>query len=184
MTGVITRGAGGWFELDSMLDARNIRATLVSGCNTVAGLGRIFGMMTVNSASFTAGVDTDVEGKLEAAREALPHQSMVYVHIKAPDICAHDRNPRAKKEILESIDHALEPFLESNIVVAVASDHTTDSNTGRHTPDPVPALIRAPGAFQGDARALNFGESACRTGNLPRCDSHGFLLDFLKLQAD
>lgn len=183
-TGIITRGAGGWFELDSLLASRGIRATLVAGCNTVSGLGRIFGMTTVGSAAFTAGVDTDVQGKLEAALDALSRRRLVYVHIKAPDLFSHDFQPEGKKAFLERFDSLL-PILEgSDAAIAVAADHSTNSNTGAHTADPVPTLFHAPAEAGGreegnDCADLNFGESACRSGNRPRCSGHEFLMDIV-----
>ena len=184
VTGVITRGAGGWFELDSMLDARGVRATLVAGCNTVAGLGRIFGMMTVNSASFTAGVDTDLRGKLEAACDALRHQSLVYVHIKAPDLFAHDLQPEGKKVFLEKLDRLLPILEESGAAIAVAADHSTDSNLGAHTADPGPTLFYAPSEKDRDegraaGEKIHFGERACRAGNRSRGTGHEFLMEIV-----
>ena len=178
VTGVITRGAGGWFELDSVLDARGISAALVAGCNTVAGLARIFGLSTVRSASFTAGVDTDVQAKLSAACEALNHQSLVYVHIKATDLFSHDFQPEGKKAFIEKLDTML-PMLESSgAAIALAADHSTNSNTGAHTEDPIPSFFYAPGRAVGrPAAPINFGETACREGNAPRRIGHEFLLE-------
>ena len=61
--------------------------------------------------------------------------------------------------------------------IAVASDHTTDSNTGSHTADPVPTLFYAPeGGVPRAETPVHFGEQACREGNAPRRTSHEFLL--------
>jgi 2,3-bisphosphoglycerate-independent phosphoglycerate mutase len=69
-------------------------------------------------------------------------------------------------------------------MVALAADHTTDSNTGAHTGDPVPAFLCPPGVAPGARTAgVHFGESACRTGNLPRQSSHEFLLHTLGLMG-
>lgn len=178
--GLLVRGAGHPMVLENQVTLHSLTASVVSGCNTVQGLGRLLGFTVVKDARFTADLDTDLPAKLSTALQELERSNVVFVHVKAPDLCAHDGDSRGKKNVLESIDTALEPLLHAGVAIAVASDHTTDSNTGRHTPDPVPALIWVPGCTEGETRALNFGETACRTGTLPRSNSHRFLLRFLR----
>lgn len=175
-SGIITRGAGTWFLPSSRLGALGIRAAVVTGCNTVLGLARLFGLDTVQNPAFTAALDTDLNAKVAAALAALRDHDMVYVHVKAPDLCAHDRRPADKRDVLERLDHALEPLLAAGVVVAVSSDHTTDSNTGAHTADPVPSLLFDPSAPAARAGAsVKFGEAACRGGTMPRQRSHELL---------
>ncbi|MGD2128774.1 MAG: hypothetical protein PVJ33_00090 [Lysobacterales bacterium] len=182
--GVITRGAGAAFTLDNVVTARGIRAAVVAGCNTILGLSRIFGLDTVHEPRFTADLDTDLDGKIASALRALDDHEMVYVHVKAPDLCAHDRHPLQKRDFLERLDRAMAPLAGCGAMVALAADHTTDSNTGAHTGDPVPAFLCPPGVAPGARTAgVHFGESACRTGNLPRQSSHEFLLHTLGLMG-
>ncbi len=175
-SGVITRGAGTWFRPANRLETLGLSAAVVAGCNTVLGLARLFEFDTVEDPAFTAALDTDLEGKVAAALSALQNHDMAYVHVKASDLCAHDRNPLAKRDFLERLDRALAPLAAAGVVVALSSDHTTDSNTGAHTADPVPSLIfdplRPPAS---EAPAINFGETACREGTLPRLRSFEFL---------
>ena len=142
------------------------------------GLARMFGMDAVTRRGFTASVDTDVEGKLAAARAALAEHELVYVHIKAPDLFSHDFQPEGKKAFIERVDRALGALEGSGALLALAADHSTSSSTGAHTADPVPVLIHDPRRERtGDPVA--FGESACRAGNLPRQTGHEFLLRVL-----
>ena len=183
--GLITRGAGARFSLDNILHAHGINAAVVSGCNTVRGLGRIFGFDTVSDPRFTAALDTDLKAKVAAVQSALRDHDMVYLHVKAPDICSHDRNPLAKRDFLQRLDAALAPLLETEAIIAIAADHTTDSNSGFHTADPVPALISQPGSGQSsspvNSAPVKFGEAACRQGNMPRQLSNEFLLKLIHL---
>ena len=178
--GLITRGAGAKFSLDNILHDYGINASVVSACNTVLGLGRIFGFDTVSDPRFTAAMDTDLNAKVAAVQTALRDHDMVYLHVKAPDICSHDRNPLAKRDFLQWLDQALAPLLESEAIIAIAADHTTDSNSGFHTADPVPALISQPLSGQTSTPVkfapVNFCETACRQGNMPRQLSNEFLL--------
>jgi 2,3-bisphosphoglycerate-independent phosphoglycerate mutase len=175
-SGVITRGAGAWFSLDNLLASNGVRPVMVAGCNTVAGLARIFGMDTVRKAAFTADTHTDVRGKLEAAVDALEEHSMVFVHIKAPDLFSHDFQPVGKKDFIERVDAALETLDGVDAVFAVAADHTTSSISGAHSAEPIPALIYDPLASTGTGAAgIKFSERACRTGSMPRQNGHEFL---------
>ena len=179
VSGVITRGAGAAFELDGMLQARGVSAALVVGCNTVAGLGRVFDLHILREPGFTADQHTDVAGKLRAARRALESWPLVYVHIKAPDLFSHDFQPAAKRDFLESVDRALVELEECGAAIAVSADHTTDSNSGAHTADPVPALFCPPGADRSAPDGFTFGETACRESGVPRRDGHAFLEEIL-----
>ena len=191
-SGLITRGAGERFSLDNVLHAYGISAAVVSGCNTVLGLGRVFGFDTVSDPRFTAALDTDLNAKVAAVRSALRDHDMVYLHVKAPDICSHDRNPLAKRDFLQRLDEALAPLLEAGAIIAIAADHTTDSNSGFHTADPVPALISQPGPVQSPSPVkfapvkfalVKFGEAACRQGNMPRQLSNEFLLKLIRMMG-
>ena len=118
--GIITRGAGASFGPENLVRQRGVNAVLVAGCNTVLGLARMFGMDAVTRRGFTASVDTDVEGKLAAARAALAEHELVYVHIKAPDLFSHDFQPEGKKAFIERVDRALGVLEGSGALLALA----------------------------------------------------------------
>ena len=175
--GIITRGAGAAFEVDNVLHARGIDTAVVAGCNTVLGLARLLGFETITDPRFTAAPDTDLDAKLQAALTALDHHQLVYLHIKAPDLFSHDRDPAGKRRFLERVDRSLQGLQDHGAVIAVTADHSTDSNTGAHTDDPVPSLIHAPDTDTAADRAeVNFGETACRQGSMPRQQGSQFLL--------
>jgi 2,3-bisphosphoglycerate-independent phosphoglycerate mutase len=171
---LITRGAGMTADIGNLISGSGLTAALVSGCNTVRGLGQMFGFDSIRDPRFTATRNTDIDAKIEAAINALRDHDMVFVHLKAPDLCAHDREPLAKMEILQRFDAALAPLLEQPVIIACAADHSTDSNSGKHTSDPVPALLYTPGR-QLAVNGVKFGESACRSGNIERQSSSAFL---------
>jgi len=176
-SGVITRGAGAAFSLGNALQNRGISAAVVAGCNTVIGLARILGFEAVSDSRFTASSDTDLQAKVEAVMSALERHDFVYLHIKAPDLFAHDKNPEAKRDFLEHLDKAMSVLRDSGAVIALTADHTTDSNSGAHTSDPVPTLLYDPSSDEAkNFAAVNFGEKACRNGNMPRQRGHEFLL--------
>lgn len=179
-TGVLTRGAGEGFNLDNVLRNRGLDAAVVAGCNTVLGLARTLGFKALTDPRFTAASNTDLRAKMNAALSALEFHDLVYVHVKAPDLFAHDHQPGNKRDFLELCDEAVQALEKAGVIVALAADHSTDSNSGAHTADPVPVLLHDPDAgYAGHPPGINFGERACSNGNMPRQSSHELLLKLL-----
>ena len=182
--GVITRGAGTGLVLENVVRNHGINAAVVAGCNTVLGLSRTVGFEVKYDPRFTATADTDLLAKMDTALEALENHDLVYVHIKAPDLFSHDHQPENKRDFLELCDEALETLEQAGVMIAVAADHSTDSNTGAHTADPVPALLYAPSLPGPESHStISFGEKACSKGNMPRQSSHELLLRLLDLMV-
>jgi 2,3-bisphosphoglycerate-independent phosphoglycerate mutase len=134
----------------------------------------MFGYEVISNPSFTGGVDTDIAGKIQAALDALQRHDLVFVHFKAPDVCAHDRRPAAKRDFLERMDRAMAPLMNRKIITALAADHSTDSNTGIHTEHPVPALFYSPDHGAGLV-GMNFSERSCLSGSMNRQSGSDFL---------
>lgn len=175
--GVICRSPGRLPILKPLLQRLRMSAAVISGEETVLGLGNLFGFTLFRDAGFTALPDTDLRKKVAMTQAALREHEMVFLHIKGPDICSHDLDPAAKRQLLAKIDDAIAPLMNESLVIGITGDHSTDSNTGRHTGDPVPGLICGPQCRIDASRA--FGESACATGGLGRINSSGFLLTML-----
>jgi 2,3-bisphosphoglycerate-independent phosphoglycerate mutase len=103
------------------------------------------------------------------AADALGGFDALYVHIKGPDVPAHDGRAEDKRDVIEVIDRAffgeVLPRIDlSTTVVAVTADHATSCVRKAHTADPVPLLV-AGGPVRPDATDV-FGERASGTGSL------------------
>jgi 2,3-bisphosphoglycerate-independent phosphoglycerate mutase len=103
------------------------------------------------------------------AAEALGGYDALYVHIKGPDIPAHDGRAEDKAEVIEDIDDAffgeLLPQIDtSRTLLAVTADHSTSCLRKAHTADPVPLLVAGPRVVTDGLDA--FGERAARHGAL------------------
>jgi 2,3-bisphosphoglycerate-independent phosphoglycerate mutase len=101
------------------------------------------------------------------AAEALGGYEAVYVHIKGPDIPAHDGRATDKRDICEIIDRAffaeVLPRLDpARTVIAVTADHATSCLRKAHTADPVPLLVAGGGAAPDGTEV--FGERAAGDG--------------------
>jgi 2,3-bisphosphoglycerate-independent phosphoglycerate mutase len=103
------------------------------------------------------------------AAEALGGYDALYIHIKGPDVPAHDGRARDKRDVIADIDEAffaeLLPRIDPNrVLVAVTADHSTSCLRKAHTADPVPLLVAGPG-LSAD-RTGSFGERAAADGRL------------------
>jgi len=103
------------------------------------------------------------------AAEALGGYDALYVHIKGPDVPAHDGLAAEKRDIIEVIDRSF--FAEllartdpSELVIAVTADHATSCVRKAHTADPVPIVVCGAGV-QVDG-VTSFGERAALDGSI------------------
>jgi 2,3-bisphosphoglycerate-independent phosphoglycerate mutase len=170
---IITRSAGHLFDPANLVTHMGLSAAVVTGESTVEGLARLFGFDVLREPGFTALPDTDLSRKAELAHEALEDHDLVFLHVKGPDICAHDYDPGGKRDLLARIDQAFEELLRGDWVIGITGDHSTESHFGRHCGDPVPSLLRDPhGRID---RIDRFGEKYCMEGGLGRLSATAFL---------
>jgi 2,3-bisphosphoglycerate-independent phosphoglycerate mutase len=175
--GVITRGAGLAVTSRGVLEQLGLEATVVAGESTVLGLAALLEMESVVDDAFTGLPDTDVGAKIAAGLEALDRSDVVFVHVKAPDICSHDHDPEGKRDFLERFDGHLAGLFGRDLAIGVTGDHSSDSTTGSHSGDPVPAILCGSGSRADDVET--FGETACSKGGLGRLTSSAYVMAFL-----
>lgn len=175
--GIITRGAGMLRKVHNLVNRLGLSTALIAGEGSVIGLGKLFDFSVITDPRFTALPDTDLRAKIEAALKALEDHDMVFLHIKAPDICAHDHNPGHKQALLEQLDQLLPELTREGLLIGISGDHSTDSSTGDHCGDPVPSIIYDPLGRRDDR--TQFGETQCMHGGLGRISATSFLLTIL-----
>lgn len=102
------------------------------------------------------------------AGDALDGFEALYVHIKGPDVPAHDGRAADKRDVIAAIDRAffgeVLGGLGPSTIVAVTGDHSTSCLKKAHTADPVPLLVSG-GPVRPDG-SESFGERACAAGSL------------------
>jgi 2,3-bisphosphoglycerate-independent phosphoglycerate mutase len=103
------------------------------------------------------------------AAEALGGYDALYIHIKGPDVPAHDGRAEDKKDVIEDIDEAffgeLLPRIDTQrTLLAVTADHSTSCVRKAHTADPVPLLVAGPRVTTDGLET--FGERVARHGAL------------------
>jgi 2,3-bisphosphoglycerate-independent phosphoglycerate mutase len=132
------------------------------------GIAQVLGMGEV-----PAPTPPDPEERYAAwadlATEALHGYDAVYVHIKGPDVPAHDGRAEDKREVIDVIDRAFFgralPALDpAGVLVAVTADHATSCLRKAHTAAAVPLAVTGLGV-QADGVG-SFGERAAEDGSI------------------
>jgi 2,3-bisphosphoglycerate-independent phosphoglycerate mutase len=147
------------------------------------GIAKMLGMIPVAAPRLRIDAPFDVAveryaGWAALATEALPGFDALYVHIKGPDVPAHDGRAQDKLDVIAAIDAGffgqLLPSLDlSTTIVAVTADHSTSCVRKAHTAEPVPLVVSG-GRVRPDGSG-SFGERACSDGSLGSLRGVGIL---------
>jgi 2,3-bisphosphoglycerate-independent phosphoglycerate mutase len=130
------------------------------------GIARLTGMGIVEAPTDLAAAD-QYEAWAKLALEAIEGYDGLYIHIKGPDVPAHDGDHDAKIRSIEDIDaHFFAPLLDQldlrRNIVAVTADHSTSCARKAHTDGPVPLLVAGGGVSPDGVQT--YGETASRDG--------------------
>ena len=135
--------------LEDFRAKNGVSGCVVSAVDLLKGIGICAGMDTPEVEGATGYIDTNFEGKAQAAIEAFKNGTeLVYLHFEAPDECGHRGEAENKVKAIEYIDRrALAPILEylescgDGYRILIMPDHPTPIDTMTHTPEPVPFII-------------------------------------------
>jgi len=148
-----------------------ISGAVVSAVDLVKGMGRLAGLEVIEVPGATGWIDTNYEGKVAAALDALDRHDFVYIHLEAPDETAHQGRADLKIQAIEDLDQrVVRPCLDyldrhPDTRILVAPDHFTTIETKTHAGGPVPfALCGAGVACNGRDRYTE--KDAATTGVL------------------
>ena len=103
---------------------------------------------------------------------------IIFIHIRAPDILSHLKEPFKKKKIIEEIDeYLIKRIKEYFDSILITGDHSTSSIKGRHISDPVPVMIYSKYSRYGFVK--NFSERKCIKGTLGILNSKDIMKIFI-----
>ena len=146
-------GEGTRPQLSPITEKYGVNGTVISAVDLIKGIGICAGLEPVYVEGATGTIDTNFKGKGEAAIDAyLGGKDLAYIHVEAPDECAHQGSRSGKIKSLERIDEDIVApilaWLEENrektgeeFRMLIVPDHSTPVVIRTHTDDPVPYVF-------------------------------------------
>ncbi len=139
-------------SMQTMNELFGITGSVISAVDLVRGLGTLAGLNIIKVDGATGLWDTNYEGKVEAALDALETDDFVYLHLEATDEASHAQDLDLKIQCIEYLDQrVVKPVLEGlenrgiEAIVTILPDHPTFvSDLGKHGNDAVPVAIWDP----------------------------------------
>jgi len=148
-------GAGRAMLLDNFTEKSRRTGTVISAVPLVWGIAELAGLKHPEVPGANGDLDTNYEGKVDAAIEALKNgDDFAAIHVEAPDEMTHAGKLPEKMEAIRRLDQrVIKPLLEKlpalgDFRILLLSDHKTLMSTRTHDGKPVPYAIydsRTPG---------------------------------------
>lgn len=138
-------GQGPKPKLPLFMDLFGLTGAVISAVDLIQGIGRLIGFQVIEVPGATGFVDTNYEGKADAALKAFEQVDLVYLHVEAPDESGHLGDARLKAQAIEDVDkRVLGRILEKlpkPYRILILPDHPTPVHLKTHSTDPVPFMI-------------------------------------------
>jgi 2,3-bisphosphoglycerate-independent phosphoglycerate mutase len=156
-------------RLKTLRDRFGIEGTVVAAVDLVRGIGKYAGLRVVDVLGATGYLDTNYQGKVDAALASLNDGDFVFLHVEAPDEAGHSGQRDLKMKAIEDFDEkvvgpvlkGLEAFDQWRLIIV--PDHQTPVATRIHTKGPVPFILLDSKAWSSTKEAsVVFSEEAAQ----------------------
>ena len=143
-------GAGTKPSLQNFEEKTGLKGAMVSAVDLLKGIAVGAGMKVCQVEGATGSIDTNFEGKAQAAIDALLKDGcdFVYVHVEAPDEMGHQGLVEEKVKSIEYLDSRLIALVKKAMEDAGEDfrmlglpDHPTPIRIRTHCGDPVPYVL-------------------------------------------
>ncbi len=134
--------------LESFYDKYRKTGTVISAVPLCHGIAKLSGLDVTLVEGATGELETNLEGKVNAAVNALDRYDFAAIHVEAPDECTHNGDLPGKLQAIEWLDsRVLSPLCSKldekpfDYRLLFISDHKTLTATRGHDGDSVPYLL-------------------------------------------
>ncbi len=143
-------GAGTRPSVDSFEEKNGVRGAMISAVDLLKGIAIGAGMQVIKVEGATGGLNTNYEGKAQAAVDALQSgdADFAYIHLEAPDEMGHQGSLERKIQAIENLDQRIIRNVKEQMDASgepyrmlVMPDHPTPLRIRTHSADPVPYLL-------------------------------------------
>ena len=143
-------GAGTRPALTSFEEKYHKKGVMISAVDLLKGIAVGAGMDNIVVEGANGGLNTNYEGKAQAAVDALlkDNYDFAYIHVEAPDEMGHQGSAERKIKAIEYIDKRVIKYVVERMDASgedyrllVLPDHPTPIRVRTHTAAPVPYLL-------------------------------------------
>ena len=141
-----------------------VTGSLISAVDLLKGIGVYADLEIINVDGATGYLDTNYQGKAEAALETLKSKDLVFVHVEAPDEAGHQGLLKEKIQAIEDFDQRIvNPIFEGmkargeDFRLVIAMDHFTPVSIKTHSSQAVPVAIYD-SRSQGQGSGVSYNE--------------------------
>lgn len=161
-------GAGTKPMLSSFEEKNGKRGAMISAVDLLKGIAVGAGMTNITVEGANGTLETNYEGKAEAAVKALLEDDFdfVYLHLEAPDEMGHQGSIERKLRAIENLDQRILRIVKGRMDASgvpyrmlVLPDHPTPICVRTHTSTPVPYLLYDSTALRNETWKYNEREA-------------------------
>ena len=143
-------GAGTRPALSSFEEKNGCKGAMISAVDLLKGIAVGAGMTNIVVEGANGTLETNYEGKAQAAVDALTKDGFdfVYIHVEAPDEMGHQGSVERKVKSIEYLDQRVIRLVKEGLDASgedyrmmILPDHPTPICVRTHTSDPVPFMI-------------------------------------------
>ncbi|MFQ9516446.1 MAG: cofactor-independent phosphoglycerate mutase [Eubacterium sp.] len=143
-------GAGTRPCVTSFEEKNHKKGAMISAVDLLKGIAVGADMKVIEVEGATGGLETNYEGKAQAAVNVLLNEGydLVYIHVEAPDEMGHQGSAERKIKAIENLDsRVIKPVSDAldkagvDYRMLVMPDHPTPICMRTHTSDPVPYML-------------------------------------------
>lgn len=180
-------GAGTRPSLRSFQEKTGLKGAMVSAVDLLKGIAVGAGMQVCQVEGATGSIDTNWEGKAQAAIDALLKDGcdFVYIHVEAPDEMAHQGLVEEKVRSIEYLDsRVLAPVWNAmkeageECRILVLPDHPNLLRLRTHTGDPVPYVLYD--STRERKTVAHYGETEAKATGIFEPEGYKLMERFLK----
>ena len=180
-------GSGTKPSLQNFEEKTGLKGAMISAVDLLKGIAVGAGMKVYQVPGATGSIDTNYEGKAQAAVKALLEDGcdFVYVHVEAPDEMGHQGLVKEKIQSISDLDHRLIAVVKEAMDASgedyrmlILPDHPTPIRVRTHTGDPVPYLLYD--STRQEKKLAVFSEAEARAAGVYQPDGYKLIDELLK----
>ncbi len=153
-------GQGYAMQLETYESLYGLGGGVISAVDLLKGIAKLAGLEAPDVVGATGFLDTNYQGKVDAALEILEREDFVFVHIEAPDECGHMGDAQKKTQAIEEFDlRVVAPVFQwledagEPYTLLLCTDHRTPVALKGHTAEPVPMAVMTGPTGETEAQA-------------------------------